>query len=144
MILITDHIHPKSASKARIPLPIDRRTLAKRRFRATAADGSDFGFDLEHPLAHDMAFHETDDAVYCIEQQPEPVLRIPCDSPGQAALYGWMIGNMHFPAAFEDAAILAEEDPAVRQLLERARIAFEETSARLQPPANAAAHRHHP
>lgn len=143
MQLITNHLHQTPESKKRIPLPIDRRTLAKRRFRATATDGKDFGFDLPHPLKHETPFHETEDAIYCIEQETEPVLRIPFSDPEQAALYGWMIGNMHFPAAFESGAILAEDDPAVRQLLERNHIPFEEGQSVFQPPSHVPHHHHH-
>ncbi|MBD5781741.1 urease accessory protein UreE [Pelagicoccus sp. NFK12] len=143
MQLITTHFHNIPESKSRIHLKIDRRKLAKRRFRATADDGTDFGFDLPHPLKHETPFYETDDSVYLIEQAPEPVLRIPIEDAEQAALYGWMVGNMHFPAAFEAGAILAEDDPAVRQMLERSNIAFEEATAVFQPPSNAAAHHHH-
>lgn len=142
MILVTSHFHDIPESKKRIPIKIDRRTLAKRRFRATADDGTDFGFDLSHPLSHGTPFHQTDDAVYLIEQLPEPVLRVTYDGPEQAALYGWMIGNMHFPAAFVSDAILAEDDPAVRQLLERNHIAYAETEAVFQPPSNVPHHHH--
>ncbi len=143
MHLITSHFHEIPESKKRIPLPIDRRKLAKRRFRAVAADGTEFGFDLAHPLKHGTPFHQTEDAVYLIEQEPESVLRIPIANAEQAALYGWMVGNMHFPAAFQTGAILAEDDPAVRQMLERSEIGFEESNAIFQPPSNAAAHHHH-
>ncbi|MBK1880138.1 urease accessory protein UreE [Pelagicoccus mobilis] len=143
MHLITTHFHDIPESKTRIPLKIDRRKLAKRRFRATADDGTDFGFDLPHPLKHGTPFHQTDEAVYLIDQAPEPVLRIEIADAEQAALYGWMIGNMHFKAAFESNAILAEDDPAVRQMLERSDIPFEEATAVFQPPSNAAAHHHH-
>lgn len=143
MNLITTHFHNIAESKKRIQLNIDRRKLAKRRFRATATDGTDFGFDLNHPLKHGTAFHETEESVYLIEQEPESVLRIPFKDAEQAALYGWMVGNMHFKAAFETRAILAEDDPAVRQMLERSEIKFEEATAVFQPPANAAAHHHH-
>ena len=142
MQLITTHFRDIPATKKRIPLKIDRRKLAKRRFRATAEDGADFGFDLPHPLTHGTPFHETEDRVYLIEQAPEPVLRVPIADAKQAALYGWMIGNMHFKAAFEPNAILAEDDPAVRQMLERSEITFEEATAIFQPPSNAAAHHH--
>ena len=36
---------------AKISIPIDRYTLAKRRWRGVAEDGREFGFDLEAPLA---------------------------------------------------------------------------------------------
>lgn len=143
MQLITNHLHSIPESKNRIPLPIERRTLAKRRFRATATDGEDFGFDLPHPLKHETPFFETEDSVYCIAQEPESVLRIAFTTPEQAALFGWMVGNMHFPAAFEAGAILAEDDPAVRQLLERNHISYEEAQAIFQPPSNVPHHHQH-
>ena len=140
MILVTDHLPARPPGKTAIPLPIDRRTLAKRRFRAQAADGADFGFDLPHPLAHGDPIHETETAVYLIEQLPETVLRIPVPDAPTAALRGWMIGNMHFPAAFQPDAILAEDDPAVRQLLDRNHIPYQAATAIFQPPATAAHH----
>ena len=143
MILVTDHIHPSSASKPRIPLKLDRHTLAKRRFRAEADDGADFGFDLVHPLAHGDAIHETDASVYVIEQLPERVLKIPFHDAQTGAQYGWMVGNMHFPATFAPDAVIAEDDPAVRQMLERAHIPFAEAHEVFQPASVAAAAHHH-
>lgn len=143
MHLVTDHIHPPQSSKQRIPLKIDRHDLAKRRFRAQAEDGADFGFDLSHPLAHGDAIHETDTAVYVVDQLHEPVLKIPFHDATTGARYGWMIGNMHFPAAFEPGAIIAEADPAVRQMLERAEIPYEESEAIFEPAATAPGHHHH-
>ena len=60
-------------------------TLAKRRWRGTAIDGAEFGFDLVHPLANGDVFAETETAVYRIAQQPEPVLEIPLESDPAAA-----------------------------------------------------------
>ncbi|MBC2606862.1 urease accessory protein UreE [Pelagicoccus albus] len=143
MQLITNHLHGVPASKTLIQLPIDRRKLAKRRFRATAVDGAEFGFDLPHPLKHGTAFHETEDSVYLIEQEPEPVLKIPFSEGETGALYGWMVGNMHFPASFEKGYVIAEDDPAVRQLLERANVDFEEATQVFQPAVVASGHHHH-
>lgn len=142
MHLITTHLHGVPASKKQILLRIDRRKLAKRRFRGTAADETDFGFDLSHPLSHGTAFHETDDSVYLIEQAPEPVLKIPFTDGKTGALYGWMVGNMHFPAAFEASFVIAEDDPAVRQLLDRAEIPYEAAEQVFQPAIAASGHHH--
>ncbi|MDQ8180484.1 hypothetical protein [Pelagicoccus sp. SDUM812005] len=143
MHLITTHFHHIPESKKRIPLKVERRKLAKRRFRATAADGTDFGFDLAHPLTHGTPFHENEDSVYLIEQEPEPVLKIPFSDGQTGALYGWMVGNMHFPAAFESAHVIAEDDPAVRQLLDRAEIPYQEAQQVFQPAIAASGHHHH-
>lgn len=143
MQLITNHLRGVPESKKQIQLPIDRRRLAKRRFRATAKDGTDFGFDLPHPLKHGTAFHETEDSVYLIEQEPEAVLKIPFSDGQTGALYGWMVGNMHFPAAFESDSVIAEDDPAVRQLLDRAEIPYKEANQVFQPAIAASGHHHH-
>ncbi|EDY81381.1 UreE urease accessory protein, C-terminal domain [Verrucomicrobiia bacterium DG1235] len=143
MQLITNHLPGFPESKKQIQLPVDRRKLAKRRFRATAADGTDFGFDLPHPLKHGTAFHETKDSVYLIEQDPEPVLKIPFHDGTTGAFYGWMVGNMHFPAAFEANFVVAEDDPAVRQLLDRNEIPYQEARQVFQPATAASGHHHH-
>lgn len=142
MHLITNHLHGVPDSKKQIPLAIDRRTLAKTRFRATASDGTDFGFDLPHPLRHGTAFHETADSVYLIEQAPESVLKIHFHDGKSGALYGWMVGNMHFPAAFEPEYVVAEDDPAVRQLLDRNEITYTEAHQIFQPAVAASGHHH--
>ena len=64
------------------PLLIDRLTLAKRRWRATASDGREFGFDLEEPLHDGEAFHEESGAIYLILELGSPfdgLMQIPSD-----------------------------------------------------------------
>jgi urease accessory protein len=131
---IRDHLHAWDETRTLIPLPVDRLTLAKRRWRKTAADGHEFGFDLEHPLSDGDFFFQNAHARYRIEQQPEPVLVVPL-GPGaaEAARLGWKIGNLHFPIAITAAAILAPDDPAVRQLLEREGIVHRATPAVFRP-----------
>jgi len=143
MNLVTTHFHDIPEGKKIVALKIDRRKLAKRRWRGEAEDGEEFGLDLGHPLNHGTPFHETQDKVYIIEQAPEIVLKIPFQGEKQAAHYGWMVGNMHFPADFADDAVLAEDDPAVRQMLERNEVPYEETQAVFQPAVNKAGHHHH-
>ncbi len=142
MIHVADHIHPQSNGKPIVHLKVDRRTLAKRRWRGKAEDGTDFGFDLTHPLADAHAIHENETAVFRIKQSEETVLRIPFSSSKQAAYYGWMVGNMHFSAAFEDDCVIAEDDPAVRQMLERNHIHFEETTTVFHPTIVSSGHSH--
>ena len=40
-----------------ISLTVERRVLAKRRWRGQAEDRTDFGFDLQAPLRHGICFH---------------------------------------------------------------------------------------
>lgn len=126
-----------------IELSADRLTLAKRRWRGRAADGREFGFDLEHPLQHGDLFFETSTHCYAIVQTAEPVLRVSCSSPDQAARIAWQIGNLHFQLMLGGDFLLVEDDIALRQMLERDHVDFSATSAVFQPLAGAAGHHHH-
>src|ERR1051326_8023650 len=103
----------------RVELSADRLTLAKRRWRARAAAGREFGLDLAEPLRHGDVFFETATHGYWIAQFPEPVLRVDLASPGQAARMAWHIGNLHFPIMPGDGFVLVEDDLALRQMFAR-------------------------
>ena len=49
MIKNLDAIH-QGEDENKISLTVERRVLAKRRWRGEAEDGTDFGFDLVSPL----------------------------------------------------------------------------------------------
>ena len=121
----------------------DRRTLAKTRWRAQAEDGREFGFDLARPLRHGAAVFQNEQVRYVIEQRPEALFRLAVGDPSEAARLGWMIGNLHFPAQVRDGAIYVEADPAVRQMLARENVAFEETEGVFQPLHAGGSHHHH-
>lgn len=106
-------------------IPVERLTLAKRRWRGAAEDGTEFGFDLEGPLGDGATVFQSATAVYVIAQKYEPVLEIALgvDSPTAARL-GWMIGNLHFQIEVAGEVVRVVDDPAVRQLFERENIAF--------------------
>lgn len=117
-----------------VALRTDRHTLARRRWRGTADDGSEFGFELELPLRHGDAFHQTAVACYTIVQQPEPVVEIPLDLPPSAvAGIGWAIGNLHLQLQAEAGRLLAADEPAVHRLLERLQVPFRATTAVFRP-----------
>lgn len=136
--------HPGSIAtgKTAIAIQADRRTLAKRRWRAVAQNGEEFGFDLEHPLTNGTVVSDGDQESYIIEQTAEPILRIPFTEAKQAAYLGWMVGNLHFSAAFDTNAVLAEDDPAVRQMLDRNEIPFQEVEAVFEPTIVSRGHHH--
>ena len=91
-----------------IPLCIERLTLAKRLWRGTAEDGTEFGFELEAPLRHGDTFFQSATARYTVQQQPEPVVEISLDvAPSAAAGIGWAIGNLHLELQAEPARLLA-------------------------------------
>jgi urease accessory protein len=125
MEIIRGTVPPSADALAKIPIPIDRYTLAKRRWRGVADDGREFGFDLDTPLPDGATVFQTDAAIYVIAQKYEPVLEVALgtDSPAAARL-GWIIGNLHFQIEVIGALVRVVDDPAVRQLFEREHIAF--------------------
>jgi urease accessory protein len=127
----------------KIFLTVPRHTLAKRRWRAKAEDGADFGFDLETPLEHGDVIFQTPKAVYVIYQEPEKVLSLAFHSPAEAARLAWQIGNLHFPIAIREHGLLVEDDLAVRQMLDREHIPYLEAEELFQPVSATAAHHHH-
>jgi urease accessory protein len=107
-------------------LRVDRRTLARRIWRASASDGTDFGFRLERALRHGEAFHRSGDRLYRIEQNPEPVLVVDLSSfpPSAAAGIGWAVGNLHLDLSSEPGRLLTADEPAARSLFERLNVAY--------------------
>jgi urease accessory protein len=102
-----------------IKLMAERRLFLKRRWRGSAEDGTEFGFDLEDRLISGCVIHQTADVDYVICQEPEHVFEIPFESSQQAALVGWKIGNLHFPVEITPTSVRTPNDPAIRQLIER-------------------------
>lgn len=125
-----------------IALNVERRVLAKRRWRGQAEDGMDFGFDLQAPLRHGIYFHSEQDKNYFIDQKPEAVFRVPYPNQQEAAHRAWQVGNLHFPAQFTETYLLVEGDLAVRHMLDRNQIPFEEAIEVFQPVMAASNHRH--
>lgn len=136
MHIVRAIVSDPNLSLAAIPLRADRITLAKRLWRGTAADGADFGFELSSPLKHGDTFHETatPPARYVIDQIPEPVVEISLDlAPSAAAGIGWAIGNLHLELQAEPNRLLAPDEPAVRNLLDRLKVPFRQTTAIFRP-----------
>ncbi|HMO98333.1 MAG TPA: urease accessory protein UreE [Kiritimatiellia bacterium] len=121
----------------------DRWQLAKLRWRATAEDGREFGFELETPLQHGHAVWENYDAVYVIAQDPEDVLVIPLPEIHRAAAIAWAVGNLHQPLQVTDAELVTEDDGAVRHLLDDQGIAFSTEQRIFQPLRAVVTHHHH-
>lgn len=112
----------------------ERLTLAKRRWRGAAEDGTEFGFELEKPLHDGEAVWQTTAARYVIRQPPEAVVEIALDlAPSATAGIGWAIGNLHLELQAEATRLLAADEPAVRQLLERLKVPYRATKAVFQP-----------
>ena len=117
-----------------IALRADRFTLAKRLWRGTAEDGTEFGFELATPLKPGDTVLQTATARYVVQQAEEPVVEISLDvAPSAAAGIGWAIGNLHLELAAEPSRLIAADEPAVRQLLERLKVPYRQTTAIFRP-----------
>jgi urease accessory protein len=131
--LIRTPISPPPSNIPKVLLTVDRHTLAKRRWRASADDGREFGFDLDEPLRDGAPFFQSEAASYVISQQPEPIFEITPASPRDAARIGWLIGNLHFSLEISGDVIRVPNDSALRQMLEREHIVFVEASRVFHP-----------
>ncbi len=135
MHLIHRMVAPASArpEDAQIVLNAERRLFLKRRWRALAGDGTEFGFDLEDRLRDGCVIFQTEAADYVIRQVPELVYQVAIASPDFAALVGWKVGNLHFPVQITADAVRITHDPAILQLLEREGWAYEEAAVVFNP-----------
>lgn len=135
MILVTRMLldaSPRPVSE-QVELKVERRLFLKRRWRGTAADGTEFGFDLATRLKHGCVIHQTPAAHYIVHQEPELVYQLRPTSSEEAALMGWKIGNLHLGVQITDDVIRIVHDVAVLQLCEREGWAHEEVSVIFNP-----------
>ena len=134
MTIVSGPLTSADSSLPEIALRVERLTLAKRLWRGTADDGAEFGFELSAPLKHGEAFFESATARYIVYQHPEAVVEISLAvAPSAAAGIGWAIGNLHLELQSEPARLLAPDEPAVRQLLDRLKVPFTATTAIFRP-----------
>lgn len=134
LLLVQSPVAQPDSALPEIMLRVERVVIAKRLWRGTAEDGTEFGFELVAPLKHGDTVFQSAAARYVIAQQPEPVVEIPLDvAPSAAAGIGWAIGNLHLELSAEPMRLLAPDEPAVRQLLERLKVPFKQTTAVFRP-----------
>lgn len=123
--LIQVPVGPPNESLPPVWVRADRITVAKRRWRGRADDGAEFGFELEAPLKHGDTIHQSTAVRYVIWQEPEPLLEISLEiTPSAAAGIGWAIGNLHLELSAESSRMLAPDEPAVRNLLDRLAVPY--------------------
>ncbi len=134
MQLVSAPVATPNQALPAITLRADRLTVAKRLWRGQAEDGQAFGFQLEKPLPPGAVFWQSATARYVLEQQSEPVVEISLAvTPSAAAGIGWAVGNLHLELQAEASRLLAPDEPAVRQLLERLQIPYQRTTAVFRP-----------
>ncbi len=126
-----------------IHISVDRSVLAKRRWRATAEDGREFGFDLDEILSSGDTVFRDGAKCYVVTQNPEAIIEIRLEEGSEAAAtLGWKMGNLHFPIQIANHHIRVAEDPAIRQVLDREGISYTLAEAVFRP-LNASVHGHH-
>ncbi len=103
----------------RIELTVERRQFLKRRWRGTASDGTEFGFDLESRLTDGCVIFQNGETDYIVRQLPEKVYEVHFENTAEGALIGWKVGNLHLPAQVMESAIRVLHDDAMKHLLER-------------------------
>ncbi len=135
LLIISAPLSPCDPSLPAVEVRVDRRTLAKRLWRGVAADGVEFGFQLERPLQPGDVVHRDEGRRYVIVQEPEPVLEVAlAELPASAAAgIGWAVGNLHLELSSEATRLLTPDEPAARRLLERIQIPYTETTAVFRP-----------
>jgi urease accessory protein len=116
-----------------VVLSAERRLFLKRRWRGTAADGVDFGFDLETRLIDGCLIFQTAEIDYIVVQIPEKVYEIPLGNLAEATQIGWKVGNLHLPAQILTHCIRVLHDDAMTQLLTREGWAFSEPEVVFTP-----------
>lgn len=132
--LINAPVAVPDAGLPEVKLVVGRLTVAKRIWRGTAEDGKEFGFELAAPLRHGDTFWQTTTVRYVLQQQPEAVVEIALQMvPSAAAGIGWAVGNLHLELQAEPTRLLAADEPAVRQLLDRLKVPFQPTTAIFRP-----------
>jgi urease accessory protein len=141
MQLISAPLAESDSARPEIAVRVDRLILAKRRWRGAADDGMEFGCELAAPLRDGDVIWQTTLARYVIRQPAEPVVEVSLElAPSAAAGIGWAVGNLHLELAAEATRLLAPDEPAVRQLLERLNVSFKPVTAIFRPGRFARGH----
>ncbi len=117
----------------RIELAVERRQFLKRRWRGTAPDGADFGFDLDSRLTDGCVIFQDGETDYIVRQLPEKVYDVAFSDPAEGALIGWKVGNLHLPAQVLQGSLRILYDDAMKQLLEREGWEFTEPEVLFTP-----------
>ena len=134
MQLISTALVSSDQSLPEIAVQVDRLKLAKRLWRGTADDGTEFGCELTAPLRDGDVIWQSAIARYVIRQPAEAVIEVSLEVAASAAAgIGWAIGNLHLELSAEANRLLALDEPAVRQLLDRLKVPYKQTTAIFRP-----------
>lgn len=135
MHLIQRMIAPASElpESSQVVLSAERRQFLKRRWRAIANDGTEFGFDLSGRLTEGCVILQQDGKDYIVRQLPELVYEVVYTSPAHAAHVAWRVGNLHLPAEILEDRIRVLHDEAMSHLIGFEGWAYNEPEVVFQP-----------
>jgi len=114
------------------------------RGRLTTAGGRELGIALETGTILQPG------SVLCVEQDwyavveaaEEPTLAISPSNSTEALRVAYEVGNRHFPLAIEGGDLLVPDHPAMRQLVERLGVPWEQRNAVFAPIGIGQGHEH--
>ena len=133
MHLIERMLAPVSSNppEDRLELAVERRKFLKRRWRGTAPDGTEFGFDLESRLVDGCVIFQENGIDYIVRQLPEACLRNPFFRP-RASIAHWLEGRQPPPPRPSDEKITPHPSRSCHEATARTRIlAFHRTRSPL-------------
>ncbi|MGJ8657718.1 MAG: urease accessory protein UreE [Akkermansiaceae bacterium] len=125
MAILIEHTAEANASIVPIIIKVDRHTLYKRRWRATAENGTELAVNLPAPVPEGTILTSANDEHYLIQQTTEDVLVISLPTSTQlAAQVGWYLGNQHLPVEIRPDAIILEKLDTLAASLDRIGIPY--------------------
>lgn len=146
MPLIKEILHKLPTDVSVVSVRVDRHTLSHRRWRANAANDTDFAVDLEVPCKHGDALWADEKALFVVEQVEEKVLEVLIPlAPAEAAQLGWFFGNQHLPVDVGENWIRVAFNQQLADLLDRNSIGYVKKTTVFCPPAHSSgpSHSHH-
>lgn len=125
MATLIQQIITARAGAQSVSVHVDRHTLYKRRWRASAEDGTELAIDLEAPASDGTILKATTGELFQIKQQTEDVLIIALPKTTEmAAKIGWYLGNQHLPVEIRPDAIILEKMDTLAASLDRIGIPY--------------------
>ena len=125
MPILIENTVEASASVVPVTIKVDRHTLYKRRWRATAENGEELAVNLDAPVAAGTILCSSNNEQFLIEQTKEDVLVISLPTSTQlAAQVGWYLGNQHLPVEVREDAIILEKIDTLAASLDRIGIPY--------------------
>lgn len=133
---VVHHPGPVDLSKRKVErIRLDSAELAKQRQRVKTDAGREVGISLpQGQHLHDGDILHLDDAfAIVVEQVEEDLLRLLPRTPGEFALAGYQVGNLHRAAMIDGDSVTVLFDKAVEALAARFHLPCEKVRGKFKP-----------